>query len=308
MSEEEVESLRLKAKIGMKKTRAKFSEEEKEKVKKDAQKRMMIHRKKHAKVTKDTKSQEETEYDVIVEKYRKIKSIKETRNKRTEEQYLSEKAKAKTGMKEFRDHGSLRNFSERSKKNTDEIEDWKEFVQKGDSFKEIVESKKPDLIERLNKEIREEKEREREKKKNEQDQKEKAEKKRKEGIWEYNGESGEYYWTGLNEPEKIMDTCIYKPLTEEEKKLSEEAEALHFKWWSEERAKERKEKRRQRYQEYKERMAIPIDPLPKTELCPYEQLRENNIKEREEAMRKCGFFRDLENTKKEIGLVKDNLE
>ena len=112
----------------------------------------------------------------------------------------------------------------------------------------------------------------------------------------------------VNEPEKIMDTCIYKPLTEEEKKLSEKAEALHFKWWSEERAKERKEKRRQRYQEYKERMAIPLDPLPKTELCPYEQLRENNIKEREEAMRKCGFFRDLENTKKEIGLVKDNME
>ena len=99
MSEEEVESLRLKAKIGMKKTRAKFSEEEKEKVRKDAQKRMMIHRNKHAKVTKDNKSQEETEYDLIVEKYRKIKSIKETRNKRTEEEYLSENVKAK--MKEM---------------------------------------------------------------------------------------------------------------------------------------------------------------------------------------------------------------
>ena len=44
---------------------------------------------------------------MIVEKYRKISSIKETRNKRTEEEYQSEKVKAKIEMKEFRDHDSL---------------------------------------------------------------------------------------------------------------------------------------------------------------------------------------------------------
>ena len=49
-------------------------------------------------------------------------------------------------------------------------------------------------------------------------------------------------------------------------------------------------------------MKIPIDPLPESELCPYEKLRENNIKERLEAMRKCGFFEDLDSYKKDIGL------
>ena len=46
------------------------------------------------------------------------------------------------------------------------------------------------------------------------------------------------------------------------------------------------------------KLAIPLDPLPKRELCPYEKIRENNIQERKEAMRKCGFFEDLEKIKK----------
>ena len=82
-----------------------------------------------------------------------------------------------------------------------------------------------------------------------------------------------------------------------------EAEDLHFKWWAQERANERNERRWQKYRECKEKMKIPIDPLPEAELCPYEKLRENNIKERLESMRKCGFLEDLDNTKKDIGLL-----
>ena len=52
-------------------------------------------------------------------------------------------------------------------------------------------------------------------------------------------------------------------------------------------------------------MKIPIDPLPESELCPYEKLRANNIKERLDAMRKCGFFEDLDSCKKDIGLTND---
>ena len=59
------------------------------------------------------------------------------------------------------------------------------------------------------------------------------------------------------------------------------------------------------YREFREKMKIPIDPLPESELCPYEKLRENNIKERLEAMRKCGFFEDLDSCKKDIGLTND---
>ena len=55
--------------------------------------------------------------------------------------------------------------------------------------------------------------------------------------------------------------------------------------------------------ENKKAMAIPIDPFPEHELCAYEQLRENIIQEREKAMIECGFFEDLKNMKKDIGLV-----
>ena len=160
---------------------------------------------------------------------------------------------------------------------------------KGESFAEVLNTRKPDLIERINQEIREEKERDR-KKREERERREEEEKRRKDGIWEYNGESGEYYWTGEKEPEQTVDTCVYEQLTENEKKLSEETEALHFKWWVEERTRQRNEKRRQKYKEFREKLSIPLDPLPERELCPYEQMRENNIQERKKAMRKCGFF------------------
>jgi hypothetical protein len=50
-------------------------------------------------------------------------------------------------------------------------------------------------------------------------------------------------------------------------------------------------------------MAIPLEPLPERELCPYEKLRENIIKEREKAMIESGFFEDLLKTKKDMGFL-----
>ena len=52
-------------------------------------------------------------------------------------------------------------------------------------------------------------------------------------------------------------------------------------------------------------MATPKSPLPEHELCPYEKIRENIIQERENAMIESGFFDDLMNMKKDIGLIKD---
>ena len=302
MTEEEVKHLQEKNRVAVMKNREKMSDEKKEKANKEAKNRMKNQREKY-KISHETPkelSQEKKEYIRISDKYRK----KEWRNKRSEEEYVNEKLNAKKGMQEFREYGRLRDFSKRSVKIKDEISDWANFVQKGDPYLEVLSSKKPDLIDRINQKIREEKEEEREKEMKEKETKEKEEAKRKEGIWDYNGESGEWYWTGEKEPDH-MDNFTYKPLTEEEKKQVEEAEELHFQWWAKERAEERKEKRRKKYKELKEKMAIPVDPVPKSDLCPYEKLRERNIKEREEAMRKCGFFDDLENTKREIGIMSD---
>ena len=50
-------------------------------------------------------------------------------------------------------------------------------------------------------------------------------------------------------------------------------------------------------------MTIDLEPLPERELCPYEKLRENIIKEREKAMIESGFFEDLLKTKKDMGFI-----
>ena len=58
-------------------------------------------------------------------------------------------------------------------------------------------------------------------------------------------------------------------------------------------------------QEIREAMAIPVDPFPQQELCADEELREDNIKERETAMAKCHCFEDFNDMKAAMGLSKN---
>ena len=64
---------------------------------------------------------------------------------------------------------------------------------------------------------------------------------------------------------------------------------------------EQGEKRKQEREKLKEAASKPIDPLPTRELCQYERIREDIIREREEAMAKFKFYENLEETKKSIG-------
>ena len=50
-------------------------------------------------------------------------------------------------------------------------------------------------------------------------------------------------------------------------------------------------------------MSIPVAPLPEKELCAYERLRENNIKEREAAMAECEYFDSLKCMEEEMGMA-----
>ena len=59
------------------------------------------------------------------------------------------------------------------------------------------------------------------------------------------------------------------------------------------------EKRKKKYEETKEAMRNPLDALPEKDLCEYEKIREDIIKERNEAMANCKFFEELIETKKE---------
>ena len=107
---------------------------------------------------------------------------------------------------------------------------------------------------------------------------------------------------GEKEPEVIDDGP--EVLTEQELLEVESQQEEHLEAMMEEQRMEAREKRRKRYQRQKEVMATPIDPLPEKELCEYEKLRNSNIREREKAMAESGFFDDLIDYKKKIGLLK----
>ena len=122
--------------------------------------------------------------------------------------------------------------------------------------------------------------------------------------WDYNGESGEYYWTGNTEPEYDQIYDSPSPLTKEGLDRVRQAEEREMMELMKQRKQEMKEKRQKKNEERKRAMETPVAPLPKRELCKYERIREDIIREREEAMAQFKFFENLEKTKTEIGLYK----
>ena len=281
------EKVMARSRICLREKRRRQSNEEKERERCGTKLRMRKLR--------DERSKEKKEYDKLYNKHRKRK-IREQRSDKKKDQ---DNLHAKDGMKLLRNEGRIYDFKKRGRRNQNEEWDWKEYFKKGSSYEKILQDKKPDIIEKLNDEIRKEKEKER-------IRKEREKKREEEGEWLYHGESGEWYWTG-REDQKYEDAFCYSAPTEEEKKLAKEQEKREFEWWVAEREKERKERRRQKNKEMKDKMKLPIPPIPDRQLCPYEQLREDNIKEREDAMKKCGFFDDLKDTKKEIGFPLDDI-
>ena len=169
-------------------------------------------------------------------------------------------------MRETRVKQSGKEFQKRSTHDETELSDFMNFKRRGITYSDFLDKAKPDIVERLNQEIREKKERERKRKVEEK-------KNEKDGQWNYDGESGEYYWTGDTEQDH-GETFVNSPPTEEEKQIQREAEQQEYDWFVEESANKQKEKRKQKDMENKKAMATPIDPLPERELCAYEKLRE----------------------------------
>ena len=275
------EKILVRSKSKQREKRSKLTEDEKDNERAALRDRMRKLR--------ERKTNEETEYEMICQKHKK----REARALQSGKEHLIQNLKAKKGMKKFKEKGRVVDFQKRSANNETEMSDFKNFKRKGNTYSEFLDAAKPDIVERLNEEIREEKERERKRKEEES-------KKEKEGHWTFNGESGEYFWAGNTDPE-FGDTFSYSPPNEEERNITRKAEQKELESYFEERKKKQNKKKKQKAEENRKAMAMPIDPLPEHELCAYEKLRENIIQEREKAMVECGFFEDLKSMKKNIG-------
>ena len=215
------------------------------------------------------------------------------RKQRTGKDHLFQNLRSKQGMRLLESEGQLQDFKRRSHRNVEEISDWENYMRKGKKYSDVLEVRKPDVVQRINEKKRAEEEQEREKR-------EKA----KDGEWCYNGEMGEYYWSGAGEPEH-GDNFECEGLSGEELRKFREEENKMYEAINKERKKAQKENRKQKERDRKEAMNNPLEPLPEKELCEYEKMREKNIKEREEAMAASNFFEDLQDYKKTIGLTQE---
>ena len=121
------------------------------------------------------------------------------------------------------------------------------------------------------------------------------------GEWIYNPANDDYWWSGKGEPVYYNDDNVGE-LTEEEWKQIEKQEEIRLEWDMREARERRNMENKEKRETLKKALKKPIAALPVRELCEYEKIREKNIKERYEAMKKCKFFEELEEAK--INMVK----
>ena len=222
--------------------------------------------------------------------------MREKRKSRSGKEHLIQNLKAKQGMASFKEEGRITDFATRAGGKVGEMRDWELFLKAGKNAERLLSNKKPDIVEQINAKVREQKERER---KQEEIVKENG------GEWLYSGEMGEWYWSGDSEP--VVDNFEHETYSDGELEQIREHENQEVERVLAEKREKLRKARQLINEQRKEALAIPVDPLPEREPCAYERYRENNIREREEAMAECGFFDDLASFKSEIGLVKESV-
>ena len=248
---------------------------------------------------KESMGEVEREFAKINCKHQKRK----LRSERTGKEKLKQNLKAKKGMRIFHEVGRLIEHKDRIKPNSSEVVDWENFQKKSKRHADMLDETKPDIVQKINEKMRDEGERLREQIKK-AEEKELVRKKQIEedgGEWVNNAEYDDYHWVGEGEPPEIDKEPEYKPLSAKQLEEIQRQQDIQLEAIIEEQKKKAREKRKQKEEELKAAMQHPVPPLPEKEMCEYEKLRENNIKEREKAMAESGYFEDLHNYKKKIG-------
>ena len=230
---------------------------------------------------RSNKSFEDIKYENVIKRLKMRKARKE----QTGKEHLTKNLEAKKGMRLLSNEGRLRDFSKRLKQThkKEDFLDWQDYWESGEKERQKLTKLQPDIVDKINEKVRLEKERKRQ-----HDE-------------EY-GELYENYW--MDEDDDAMVSYVSNSQTQEEKEMIDEAERQEKEALVRYKKNEKKKKMQAKREQVKKAMATPLPPLPERELCQYEKIRENIIKEREEAFAKLKFFEDLHRTKVKIGLYK----
>ena len=248
----------------------------------------------YKKKLRDGSSEADHEYEIIYN----LLCMRNLREERNGKEHLLDNLDARKEMRNFRKFGPLKEFRERKLREIDELELWHQFSKKGVEYEKILIQKKPEMAQKV-KELCEKRRNEALKKLEEEEKTRIEERERRErGIWEWNGNSESYHWTG-KEPPGPDDTnpdegqfYYESPVQDDETK---EQEDLIFKWWCETQEEIKRQDReernrlaREKYHEKKLALLKPIE-LPESEPSEYEKIREQIISEREAAMKAAGY-------------------
>ena len=164
-------------------------------------------------------------------------------------------------------------------------------MQRSDNHRQKLQNIKPDIVDRINEQMRLDKESERQEKADQMTRK--VESNKQSGCYEWS------WWESETESEN-EDESSCKTLTKDEHEHEEQEDHREREAVSNWLKQEQKEKRQRRREELKRAIAKPIAPLPERELCQYEKIREDIIREREEAMANFKFYEELHKTKEAI--------
>ena len=268
------------------------------KVEEDSRDKYVHHEREYNRLYKEKmrtgRSDVEHEYEIV----NNLISMRCMRNSRSGKDHLLDNLDAKRGMRKLKEEGRLRPFQQREFRELTEIDIWRRFVQRGKEYANILKNKNPKfsayIEEMLAKEVKERIERYEQERQKEKEREEK-------GYWYQNPVDGDVWWTGKEPPgEYDFNPYISHPVGDgwqgEMELTDKEWEELQAKWYQE-TLKERKEEERLRrnevarenYHKRKEELLKPIS-MPQMEISEYERIREENIKERNEALKAAGWL------------------
>ena len=255
------------------------------------------------KLDAERKRKQVDDMDEVEREFRRIDlkhKKRSLRKQRTGKEKLQQNLKAKKGMSLLRDKGRLISYKERVNPKGNEIDDWISYKKKGKKYLEKLDEMKPDIVAKINEQVRKEDE-----SRKEIEAKKKIQIEEDGGEWIYNAEFDDYQWVGEGDPQ-VNNDPVYEPLTTEQLAEIRRQEEELLQAEIEKERKLREERRRQKQDQLKKAMKTPIPPFPEKEMCEYEKLRERNINERKKVMQEAGFYDDLNGYKQEIGLIATN--
>ena len=151
LSEDEKKVRRENLKERMRDLRAEQSDDEKESLREEAKKRMANIR--------NNRTEDKKDYENLIKRQHQRK----VRASYSGKQHLKSNLIAKKGMRLFHEEGRLNDFSSRESawKKIDqknEIKEWKRYMEKSEAHRETLNENEPDIVEKINAHIRQEKE------------------------------------------------------------------------------------------------------------------------------------------------------